>query len=130
MEETRPRYPLTQSQLSLWTGQRMHPGSPLHNLVYTFEITGEIDTAVFKEAFQHVVDHVDMLRTVFEEKNGEVFQYIRDPFLFELETIDLTSAKASDTRDVTPEDAAKDWISRRGPDRLWSFPGGFSIPFC
>lgn len=98
-------FPLTQSQLSLWTGQRIHPGIPLHNAVYTFHIAGEIDERVFQKAFRQILNSTDALRMVFGEKNGDPFQYVRSPFTFELETIDFTSE--------TDEAAIEDWIMKR-----------------
>ncbi|MGS0527601.1 condensation domain-containing protein [Zobellia nedashkovskayae] len=59
---------LTKSQSALWAGQKMHPYVPLHNVVYTFEITGTIDKVIFEKAFQRLIETTDMLRFVFSEE--------------------------------------------------------------
>ncbi|MGB6153510.1 MAG: amino acid adenylation domain-containing protein, partial [Pricia sp.] len=91
MKEILPQLPLTQSQLSLWTGQRMHPDSPLHNAVYTFDIAGAVNVSTFKKAFQHVLNTTDALRTVFGENGGHPFQKIRPSPSFDLQMLDFTS---------------------------------------
>ncbi len=86
-----PFIPLTQSQLSLWTGQRMHPDAPLHNVVYTFDISGDLNPLIFKQAFQVLVDSTDILRMVFNEKDGTPYQHVRPKGAYDVETIDFTS---------------------------------------
>ena len=93
MDKKSITFPLTQSQLSLWTGQRMHPDKPLHNAVYTFNIAGDIDKKIFQRAFQQVLDSTDALRTVFGEKNGNPYQSFQPPFPYTLETFDFSSEK-------------------------------------
>lgn len=105
MEETNPQFPLTQSQLSLWTGQRMHPNNPLHNAVYTFDISGEIDEVLFRRAFQLVLDDTDALRMVFGEADGHPFQRVRTNVTYTLELLDFTYD--------TEEGKIQEWISRR-----------------
>ena len=97
--------PLTQSQLSLWVGQRMHSEDPLHNVVYAFDIGGEIDVEIFTKAFQLVLDTTDALRTVFFETNGTPSQRVRPNVVFELETLDFTS--------VAEEGEIRDWLLKR-----------------
>ena len=70
--------PLTQSQLSLLTGQQLHPGIPLHNAVYTFDIKGQLNTVAFKTAFSQLIAQTDVLRTQFKFIAGEPYQSIRD----------------------------------------------------
>ncbi|SDL27486.1 non-ribosomal peptide synthetase [Kriegella aquimaris] len=80
---------LSQGQMSLWTGQKLNPDVPLHNTAYSFEIDGEIDPEVFKEAFRQVVSKIDALRTVFFEKEGIPYQTVLSKISNGLEFIDL-----------------------------------------
>lgn len=83
-------FPLTQSQLSLWAGQRMHPDVPLHNVVYTFDIFGAIDEAIFENAFQELIRQTDILRTVFIEREGTPYQSVKPDLDLNLEVVDFT----------------------------------------
>uniref|UniRef100_UPI0035938AC1 amino acid adenylation domain-containing protein n=1 Tax=Pricia sp. TaxID=2268138 RepID=UPI0035938AC1 len=106
MTQVKDKYiPLTQSQLSLWTGQRMHPGSPLHNVVYTFDISGDLSTLFFKNAFQTLIDRTDVLRTVITEKDGIPYQFVLQKVDYPVETIDFTTE--------SDEQVIKDWILER-----------------
>ena len=96
---------LTKSQLSLWTSQKLHPDNPLHNVAHTFEISGTIDSKVFKSAFQELFDSTDILRTAFIEKDGIPFQRFQEPRKFELEFIDF--------RTVENSISLNDWILKR-----------------
>ncbi|CAM4231012.1 non-ribosomal peptide synthetase [Zobellia roscoffensis] len=84
--------PLTKSQSALWAGQRMHPGVPLHNVVYTFEINGAIDKAAFEKAFQKLIATTDILRTTFSEEKGIPHQTVLKNIDFSLECIDFSTA--------------------------------------
>ncbi|MGI9553188.1 MAG: amino acid adenylation domain-containing protein, partial [Aurantibacter sp.] len=80
-------FSLTQSQSLLWAGQKLNPDVPLYNVPYAFEIFGAIDEPCFKEAFQILIDKVDVLRTIFRENNGVPQQSTLPDFKYELETI-------------------------------------------
>jgi hypothetical protein len=69
---------LTQSQLSIWLGQKMHPDIPLYNMVHSFELDGKLDKAAFQMAFQELIRKTDSLRTVMREVNGEPVQLIHE----------------------------------------------------
>lgn len=97
--------PLTQSQLSLWAGQRMHTDVPLHNVVYTFEIFGAIDEVIFEKSFQELIKRTDILRTVFTESEGIPYQSVKPNLDFNLEVIDFTKK--------TDEALVENWIFER-----------------
>ncbi|MGB7395771.1 MAG: amino acid adenylation domain-containing protein, partial [Pricia sp.] len=112
-KDSNKHLPLTQSQLSLWAGQRMHPDIPLNNAAYTYDIAGVVDKRIFQKAFQQVLDTTDALRMVFGEENGIAFQSVRAPFRFNLEIIDFSSAANGDTKDKVEEDVIEGWIQNR-----------------
>ncbi|WP_194534600.1 non-ribosomal peptide synthetase [Zobellia nedashkovskayae] len=90
---------LTKSQSALWAGQKMHPNVPLHNVVYTFEITGAIDKVTFEKAFQQLLKTTDILRMIFSEEKGIPNQTVRSEVDFSLEFIDLTHHQNNTTID-------------------------------
>lgn len=72
-------YPLSSFQKSIWRGQTLHADSPLYNMVFTFDIYGEIDIATFKQSFNHLVKNSDSLRSVIDSSDqNEIRQLIID----------------------------------------------------
>jgi amino acid adenylation domain-containing protein len=62
----------------VWLGQAMAPDSPLYNMVWRIDLTGELDERRFKKAWLQVVAATDTLRTQFFENNGEPVQIVSD----------------------------------------------------
>ncbi|SHJ37819.1 non-ribosomal peptide synthetase [Pseudozobellia thermophila] len=85
-------HPLTQSQLTLWAGQQMHPKAPLHNVVYTFDIQGSIDETIFKKAFAQLIDQTEVFRTYFTESRSSPLQGIKSTMAPNLQVIDFTQS--------------------------------------
>ncbi len=96
---------LTQSQLMMWTGQKMSPASPLYNMVLTFEIQGEINVDYFKQAFQLLVNQSDALRTVFTEQDGIPLQQVLVEYHVDLPVFDWTSEDAPNNK--------QSWLDQR-----------------
>ncbi len=85
------RLPLTAGQLSLWAGEKLHPGVPLNNTCYTFDIRGRLNPSLFKIAFRKLVDSVDAFRLLFFEENGEPYQTPMESVNYEIEIIDFST---------------------------------------
>nr|WP_286174628.1 amino acid adenylation domain-containing protein [Cytophaga sp. FL35] len=90
-DQGKTKLPLTQSQLSIWASQKLQPDSPSHNIVYTFEIEGPLNTTVFKRAFANLTAETDIFNITFGENQGEPFQLKTDITKFELPILDVTS---------------------------------------
>ncbi len=88
MKITNQTFNLTKNQALLWAGQQLNPESPLYNVPYAFEIDGELDTSIFNEAFQKLLNTVEVLRTVFLVENGIPKQYITDSYNYNIELFD------------------------------------------
>jgi len=99
------KYKLTANQLALWVGQKLHPNIPLYNTAASYDISGTVNEALFKEAFQKLIDTTDAFRMQFTEENGVPCQKVKEPYIFELEVIDLS--------DVSGDDQISDWLLRR-----------------
>ena len=90
MDKTNSAFlPLTQSQTLLWTGQKLNPSVPLYNVPYCFDISGEVDEAIFSIAFQELVDQSDVLRITFHDIEGVPYQNILPQFQHDIEIIHL-----------------------------------------
>ena len=81
---------LTHSQLLLWMGQQLSPASPLYNMALTFDLRFEVEVAVFREAFQRLVQSADSMRTVFIMDNEKPQQVILSDISYELEYLDFS----------------------------------------
>lgn len=97
---------LTQSQMLLWTGQMLHPDSPMYNMVMTFDLRGEINVSAFKKAFQTLIYQSDVLRIVIQREADMPKQIIKAPFEYDLEFVDLST-------DSVKETTFKKWLHKR-----------------
>ena len=97
---------LTQSQTLLWTGQVLHPESPMYNMAMAFDIEGQIDTMAFRRAFQAMVSGSDVLRTVILMRQDMPYQVVRENLTNDLEIIDFSTS-------ANPEIKLKNWLKNR-----------------
>jgi amino acid adenylation domain-containing protein len=97
---------LTQSQLLMWTGQRLNPEAPIYNMALAFELGGPINHVHFQAAFQALVDRSDALRTVFHAIDGVPKQVVRDLFPYQVEMLDWTD-------DPDADEAFPTWAEER-----------------
>ncbi|MEM7352172.1 MAG: amino acid adenylation domain-containing protein, partial [Acidobacteriota bacterium] len=82
---------LTRGQLLLWTGQQLHPRTPLYNMAFRFDFRGRIDPRAFRQAFVQLVAESDALRTVVENRAGVPWQVVRPRLDTALSIIDLST---------------------------------------
>jgi len=75
---------LTQSQLTLWMGQKLNPTSPMYNMAHSFDIPGSIDETIFKKSFQDLINASDVFRITFSEERGFPYQNILETFNYDL----------------------------------------------
>ena len=87
---------LTQSQMSILTGQKLNPQIPLYNMVYTFDFAGEINVEHFRIAFQELINRSDAMRTVFLETGDKPQQTILPKLEYDLEFIDWFHENSTD----------------------------------
>jgi amino acid adenylation domain-containing protein len=103
MNQNQQIYDLTQSQLLMWTGQKLNPEAPLYNMVLVFDFQREIKVEAFQRAFQKLLHQSDALRTTFSEKEGVPKQIVHSEFHYPLEFIDWTNEKGD----------FKEWVTAR-----------------
>jgi len=95
---------LTQSQLALWTGQKLNPESPLYNMAHIFEISGNVAHETFKIAFNRLVKQNSVLRTVFYEDDGVPFQKVLPEISYEITFVNFSA---------TSDQEIERWIKKR-----------------
>jgi amino acid adenylation domain-containing protein len=90
MEQTAP-FPISMAQSVLWTGQQMHPDSPLYNMAFTFRLQGELDIDCFRLAFHDLVLASDAMRMVFSSAPEGGQQSMLSSIPKELDYLNATS---------------------------------------
>ena len=66
-------------QQRLWFIDRLQGGSPEYNMPGAFAFEGDVDIALLGRVFGEIVSRHEVLRTVYEEREGEVYQRVRSP---------------------------------------------------
>lgn len=103
------RLGLSWSQRLLWTGQRLHPDSPLYNMVLAFEINGDLDPERFEAAFRSAVRRADALRLQFDEV-AQAFSVV-EPGPVAVDIVDVSGSP-------NPAQAARDWMADAAKERF------------
>lgn len=83
-------YPLSYAQQRLWVIDRMQGGSSAYNMPMALRIEGHFDEAIAAQALEHIIARHEVLRTVFQEHQGEVSQVIRADVEFVLAKQDVS----------------------------------------
>ncbi|WP_370415331.1 SDR family NAD(P)-dependent oxidoreductase [Streptomyces fradiae] len=71
-------FPATYAQQGLWFFYRLNPHSAFYNVSMVHRLTGELDTAVLRQALNDVVRRHEALRTTFREHEGELRQVVAE----------------------------------------------------
>ena len=97
-------------------GQKLHPETPLYNTAASYRISGSVNEAIFKKAFQKLIDSTDAFRIRFTEENGVPFQIVKEPYPLDLEVVDLSYA--SDDEQIS------NWLLDRTKRKIGAFQTG------
>ncbi|GAB3038463.1 hypothetical protein GCM10027285_23040 [Oleiagrimonas citrea] len=81
--------PLSHAQQRLWFIHRLDSQSAQYHIPHRFSIDGKLDIDVLHAALSRLVARHAILRTVFDEMDGEARQIILEPSRFELPVHDL-----------------------------------------
>ncbi len=96
-------FPLTESQMVMWVGQKLDPYNPAYNSTIVYTIYEAIDPEIFQKSFQTVVNQRDSFRTVFEEVDGIPQAKILPQRTYQVIYLDFSQAP-------DPHSAARAWI--------------------
>lgn len=97
---------LTHAQQLMWLGQKLHPETPLYNMIYTFNIKAALDVDAFNAAFAALVASNEIMRTVIREENGDPQQIVLDAIDTTVEWVDFSS-------EANPQAALDHWLDQR-----------------
>ncbi|HEV2149164.1 MAG TPA: amino acid adenylation domain-containing protein, partial [Longimicrobiaceae bacterium] len=81
--------PLSFAQQRLWIVDRLEPESPAYNMPFALRLRGALDAAALRASIGELVRRHEVLRTVFEERDGEPVQVVCPPAPARLPLVDL-----------------------------------------
>ncbi|BEV02805.1 amino acid adenylation domain-containing protein [Chryseobacterium gambrini] len=91
-------YPITAAQYRFWVIQQNHEASATYNVSEAYKLKGALEASKLEDSFKFLVDRYEILRTIFININGTVFQQVLpfDKIDFKIESIDLSSSPNKD----------------------------------
>lgn len=114
---TAPR-PLSAAQRALWAAYRMAPGGHAYTMVISLRIRGPLDTAALASAVDLVCRRHEMLRSCFDEEDGEPVRLPQEDPPAALEIVDVPDATDDRLLDLVRESARLPFsLERTGPLR-------------
>ncbi len=102
-------YPLTSPQREIWFDQMLHETVPLYNIGGYVKIPGRIDSALFEQAINWLIQKHDALRTILtaaEDDDGVPLQTF-------IETLSVSMRVQDFSRNDDAEQAALAWMQAR-----------------
>ena len=84
-----PVAPLTAAQRRAWLFGRLHPDSIAYQFAVDLPVRGRLDEGALRGALAELLTRHEILRTSFEERDGEPVQVVHDRVPAPLEAIDL-----------------------------------------
>ncbi|HZU40903.1 MAG TPA: condensation domain-containing protein, partial [Solirubrobacteraceae bacterium] len=82
-------WPLSYSQELLWLLSQVFDDGVAYNAPSSFHLQGPLDLGLLARAFDELVARHEILRTVYEVRDGHPVQVIRPPAPLELNVVDL-----------------------------------------
>jgi hypothetical protein len=92
--------PASIAQERLWKLQRVLPGTPFFNILYTLRLTSPVDAAVLERSVNEIVRRHEILRTTFAVVDGRNVQVIAPQSTVPLRLDDLRGLSASKKKTV------------------------------
>jgi amino acid adenylation domain-containing protein len=82
--------PLSFAQQRLWLIDRLDPGNISYNSSATIHLVGSLHVAALEQTFNEIIRRHEVLRTTFDEIDGQPFQVIAPSLTIQLPIIDLS----------------------------------------
>jgi amino acid adenylation domain-containing protein len=103
----RGEFALSRRQTLFWIDEQLFPDVPYHHIVLRLHLSGALDIARFRKAYEVTLASFDQFRLTFHTQGGEPFQRF-DGLNVELQRVDLSA---------TPE-LLDTWIAERAQRRF------------
>ncbi len=92
--EKRDYYPLSSAQRRLYVLDQLEEMSTVYNMPFAMQIEGNLDFESLDKAFIKLIERHETLRTSFEFISGEAVQVINEQVDFNIDYVNLVSAKS------------------------------------
>lgn len=92
-------YPLSFLQKRLWFMEQMQPGSALYNVAIPLKLKGTFDINLLQQSMNILVDRQKVFKTLYFQKDAELFQRIDENAQVELIVKDLRTVAAEQKED-------------------------------
>lgn len=83
--------PLSFSQQRMWLLDQLEPGNPAYNRPTNISLTGRLNVGVLEQSLNEIIRRHEILRTTFEQVNGQPFQKITPSIILKLPIVDLVT---------------------------------------
>jgi amino acid adenylation domain-containing protein len=83
-------FPLSQSQSQMWVLNELDSTGASYNMPYILEFNGGLDLNVLQITLQKIVNRHEAFRTIFTNKQGEIYQHIIEQHSLMLKQVDLS----------------------------------------
>ncbi|MCK4359258.1 MAG: amino acid adenylation domain-containing protein [Candidatus Cloacimonetes bacterium] len=81
--------PLSFSQQRLWFLAQLEPYSAVNNMFYAFRLNGLLNVSVLERSLKEIVRRHEILRTTFQDVDGQPFQVISPDVELKLKSVNL-----------------------------------------
>ncbi|MFT6856375.1 MAG: amino acid adenylation domain-containing protein, partial [Cyclobacteriaceae bacterium] len=96
--ETSEPSTLSHGQERLWLLEQLYPNQSLYTYAHRYSIEGKANIELLKKSLEKVIERHEILRTIYEELNGQIVQVIKDNF--ELQVDDHALNQSDDAEEV------------------------------
>lgn len=69
-------FPLTYGQRALWFIHQLAPESSAYHIAFTARVRSKVDITALKRTFQHLVNRHPALRTIYQQREGDLVQVV------------------------------------------------------
>ena len=107
--------PLSYGQRALWFLQQLDPASSAYNVKLAARISGSVDAATLRNAFQLLVNRHPSLRTVFPSSRSGPVQQVLEHQTVNFEEVDVSAMNSQELRRRLAEESHKPFDLERGP---------------
>ncbi len=108
-------YPLSYGQRALWFVQRLMPESAAYNVAHGAVITNPLDMALFRQAFEQLVERHPALRTTFTVINGEPAQQVHPHMAVDFRVEDVSTWDEGDLERRLDQEIYRPFDLEQGP---------------
>ena len=116
-------FPLSYFQQGLWFINQLDPNNSSYNIPLAYRLVGTLNKEALKKSLEIIINRHEVLRTTFQEINGEPFQVISPYSKVELNIIDISHITGEDCEKLALESA------RNEANRLFDLTKGPLIRF-